>query len=279
MTIAVSLKVHDGVVLAADSASTLVSRQDGGGTPVINIYDNANKVFNLQKGLPIGAVTWGAGSIGESSIATLAKDFRDLTADSMKYYIDPRDYTIEGVALNFVDFIYHQNYISKFEDWTEKPALGFMVVGYSSGATLAEEWRIDIDKGECSGPTLMRKQQEGGMTWNGQPEAITRLVTGFSTKLAPVLLESGLDLEQVNGIIDLCLQRLPVSFAMLPMPIQDAIDLTHFLVDTTIKFSKFSPGPPTVGGPIEIAAITKYEGFKWIYRKHYYHTELNPSED
>jgi hypothetical protein len=30
-------------------------------------------------------------------------------------------------------------------------------------------------------------------------------------------------------------------------------------------------------GPIEIAAITKHEGFKWIERRHFYPPELNPA--
>jgi hypothetical protein len=62
------------------------------------------------------------------------------------------------------------------------------------------------------------------------------------------------------------------------MPIQDAIDLAHFLVDATIQFVRFSPGSPTVGGPIEIATITKHEGFKWVARKHYFESRLNPQE-
>lgn len=62
------------------------------------------------------------------------------------------------------------------------------------------------------------------------------------------------------------------------MPIQDAIDLVEFLVDLTIKYSQFSPGATTVGGPIEIAAITKHEGFKWVRRKHYFTSELNPAD-
>jgi len=62
---------------------------------------------------------------------------------------------------------------------------------------------------------------------------------------------------------------------MPAMPIQDAIDLSIFLVESTIRFSKFAPGAPTVGGPIEVATITKHERFKWIQRKHYYKQELN----
>jgi hypothetical protein len=45
-----------------------------------------------------------------------------------------------------------------------------------------------------------------------------------------------------------------------------------------IGFVKFSVRrAKTVGGPIEIAAITKHEGFKWIERRHFYPPELNPA--
>jgi hypothetical protein len=80
-------------------------------------------------------------------------------------------------------------------------------------------------------------------------------------------------LQQTLG--PLLIGRLQASMAFAPMPIQDAIDLARFLVYSTIMYSRFLPGPQVVGGPIEIAAITKHEGFKWISRKHYYNQDLN----
>jgi len=43
------------------------------------------------------------------------------------------------------------------------------------------------------------------------------------------------------------------------------------LVEVTMGFTKFSiqKQPKTVGGAIEIAAITKHEGFRWIQRKQF----------
>jgi hypothetical protein len=74
MAIAISLKVNDGLVLAADSASTIIGyTEEGDPTNVVNVYNNANKIANLRKGLPIGVVTWGSGSIGPASISTLIK--------------------------------------------------------------------------------------------------------------------------------------------------------------------------------------------------------------
>ena|SRR5450759_2217825 len=104
MTIAISIKVNDGVVLAADSASTL-SNESG----VIKVYDNAAKITNLYKGLPIGIITWGAGSIGSASTATLIKDFRNrimrLDRDSEKWAVDESNYSIQEVANKFKEFI------------------------------------------------------------------------------------------------------------------------------------------------------------------------------
>jgi hypothetical protein len=59
------------------------------------------------------------------------------------------------------------------------------------------------------------------------------------------------------------------------MPIQDAIDLVHLLVDTTCGYVRFAPGPATVAPPIDSAAITRHDGFRWIRRKHYYSQESN----
>jgi hypothetical protein len=98
MTIAISLKVNDGLVLAADSASTIVSQSEEGETNVVNVYNHANKIANLRKGLPIGAVTWGSGSIGAASISTLLKDLRRRFTDDGEWHLDQGAYTIEEAA-------------------------------------------------------------------------------------------------------------------------------------------------------------------------------------
>jgi len=273
MTIALSLKVNDGIVIASDSATSLMVYNPDGNLRVQYIYENSNKIFNLYKGLPIGAISWGAGSIGQASTSTLAKDFRERITQC----IDRDDYTIEEIANHFKSFIYNENYLDAFKEWREKPNMGFMVVGYSAKRPLAEEWKIDIDKnGNCHGPYQVRQEHEVGCTWNGEPEAITRIFTGVSPGMASVLKECGIEEKKIQEIINASSEKLTVPFVTPAMPIQDAINLAEFFVDTTIKFSLYEPGPSTVGGPIEIAAITKHEGFKWVKRKHYFEQSLNP---
>jgi len=280
MTIAISLKVNDGLVLAADSASSIIIRDNLGNSGVINVYENANKVFNLHKKLPVGAITWGAGSIGQASTSTLIKDFRQMLMNDEENKIDEGSYTIKEIADKFFEFIFNKKYQKEFEAWPDdqKPYIGFVIGGYSSNSAQAETWIIEISGGKCNGPVMRRSLDDCGADWFGEPEAITRLIKGYSTNTFSLLKSIGIPDQRLQEIERIFNERLEAPLILPPMPIQDAIDIAHFLVDLTCKFSKYSPGAPTVGGPIEIAAITKHEGFKWIRRKHYYNSELNPKE-
>lgn len=283
MTIAVSLKVNDGLVLAADGASTIIGQDAEGHTVVGNVYNSANKVFNLKKGLPVGAITWGAGSIGKESISTLVKDLRERFSDetSEEWLIKENSYTVEDVARKVRRFMFEEKYVPAFREWEgEKPFLGFIVAGYSPGKGMAEEYAIHMSGDDCEGPALLRPEDESGLTWNGEPEAISRLVLGYGTALPEVLKQRlGVPAEQINPALEILQQTLAIPLVQPAMPFQDAIDLAEFLVDSTIKFSRFTPGAPTVGGPVEVAGISKHEGFKWIHRKHYFSRELNPKEE
>ncbi len=285
MTIAVAVKVHDGLVLAADSASTLIrSDPTGQARAVVNVYNTANKVFNLNKGFPIGAVTWGSGSIGPASISTLVKDLRRRFAgedpDHLDWGLGRDTYTVEGVAQSLRKFIYEERYQPAFSGASVKPALSFLVAGYSPGKPLAEAYHIEIQEGgNCDEPELISASddEEPMVYFEGQPEAINRLLAGYSEALPSVLRRDlGVPEAEIEPAMNLIHQALSTPLAEAAMPIQDAIELAEFLVNLTIGYTRFRPGAPTVGGPIEIAAITKHEDFKWVHRKHYFSEKLNP---
>ena len=115
------------------------------------------------------------------------------------------------------------------------------------------------------------------MTWNGSPEAITRLLFGTSTLTRTVLANVGLA-DQALLIMEAMQSQQVAPLIQAAMPIEDAADFAEYLVDTTVRFVRFMPGADTVGGPIEVAAITKHEGFKWLRGKHYYSRDLHPEE-
>lgn len=287
MSIAVCLKVNDGVVLASDSASAimLAPTAEQPARHVVNIYNNADKVFNLYKGLPIGVVTWGAGSIGNASIATLAKDLRrrleGRDPDFEAWEIDTESYCLEDVTKRLCEFVV-ERYDATYGDSSEIPeeaSIGFIVAGYSAGADSAEEYRVQVTRGEPREPELLRQPEEVGVTWGGDPAAISRIVFGVDISMPQVLRDHlGVPEEQIQPAMAAIKAALHAPLVQAAMPIQDAIDLAEFLVELTIRYSRFKPGPATVGGPIDVAAVTKHEHFKWIRRKYYYTRQLNPEE-
>ncbi|WP_407147698.1 hypothetical protein [Bradyrhizobium sp. ORS 86] len=60
------------------------------------------------------------------------------------------------------------------------------------------------------------------------------------------------------------------------MPKQELIELAEALVSITAVERKATTDEGTVGGPIDVAFITRHEGFVWIKRKHYFEAERNP---
>ncbi|MDN4596712.1 hypothetical protein [Leifsonia virtsii] len=282
MTIALLIKVHDGVVLAADSASTLTAANPDGSMSIMNIYNNANKVFNLHKGLPIGAMTWGLGNIGPASISTLSKDLRAKFQEqsSGPWAIDRASYDIEAVAAQAAEFFYNDHFVPLYgnDGGNTGPDLGYLVGGYSSGADQPRVFVISSTGPNAGKPTEILAGDTGAAWW-GQPEAIQRILTGTSLDTAVALTNLGVPLPQAHQTASAIQQQVQTQLVVDAMPIQDAIDLAEFLVHATIQYVRFSPGGATVGGPIEIATITKHEGFKWVARKHYFQARLNPASE
>jgi len=280
MTIAIILQIGDGLILGADSAATLA-----GPSVVENVYFNADKLFNLVKGLPIGAVTYGLGGLDGRSISNLAKELRErLTGvNAHPWRLDRTTYTIEKVADRVHEFFCKEYYPREFpvkrkdqsgKEFDHFESLGFLVAGYSSGATKPEIWAVEIDeKGNCGGPQLLLgRDKSGEAVVRGQPEAVFRLYRGWSPTVLRGMVDQGVPEKEAQQFLD----SLPYEPLISPaMPLQDGIDLVRFMIEVTIGYVRFAPGAPTVASPIDLAAITRYEGFRWVQRKHYYTADLN----
>ena len=263
MTIAIALKINDGIVLATDSASTIVGEEiDEGVRPVHHTYFTADKLFNLKKGSPIGAITWGNGSINNDSISTVVKDFRKES--EKKEFV-----CVESIACDFKSFL--ENKI------TPKTSLGFLVAGYSEGKNHPEMFLINIDGGNIEKPKKLNADDPLSISWFGETVFLSRLLLGLDEQLIRILKDNIDDIQIIDNILKDCNEKLQLPLGVPAMPIQDAIDLVKFLANFSVSSSRFVPGPQVIGGPIDIAVITKHEGFKWIQRKHYYGKDLNPT--
>jgi hypothetical protein len=278
MTICVAVKVHDCIVFAADSTSSPQSISATGEPVTINTYDHANKLFNLRKGLPIAAMTAGIGNFGASSISTVTKDFRALLSkEGSDFYIDPHNYTMEQVTKLARRYFFEER-LGKLNP-VPSGNFQYWIGGYSSGEELGEIWRFQIDNRVCADPICdADKSVPSSIGWGGAPEAINRLILGYSNELGNALAAGGVPVASVPQAIAEIGRYTQVQLANAAMPTTDAIELARFLAETTKQFVRFLPGSNSVGGNIDIATITKHENFKWAARKHFYSNALNPLE-
>jgi hypothetical protein len=102
-------------------------------------------------------------------------------------------------------------------------------------------------------------------------QALNRLILGLGYNISEALVRHGIAPQSAGELQANLTKDLYATLAVPAMPIQDAIDLARFLVETTIGFVRFAVFlPKSVGGAIEIAAVTKHEGFRWVQRKDVY---------
>ena len=267
MTIIVSVKINDGVVMASDSASTFTNGQ---------VYLTADKIVNLVKGLPVGAMVTGAGGIGSELITTILKDLRSRLdgSDGHAWAIDRTAYTMEEIAGRVRQFLIEE----KVPAWPQQDVQMLLrLCGYSAGRPLPEVWEVLINGKDL--PPNIRRKGEGdiGPNWDGEYEPLNRMMLGLGLAFREAAKKAGIDVTSEKETEVMSNMSQPMILAA--MPIQDAIDLARFMVETTVGYVRFCTvkQPKTVGGSVEIATITKHEGFRWVQRRHFYPTLLNPS--
>jgi hypothetical protein len=69
----------------------------------------------------------------------------------------------------------------------------------------------------------------------------------------------------------------PILNVVSILPKDELAAMAESLVNLTSFKRKISMDAETVGGPIDVAVISKGDGFVWIKRKHYFKPEFNPT--
>jgi hypothetical protein len=69
----------------------------------------------------------------------------------------------------------------------------------------------------------------------------------------------------------------PIISIVSNLPKNELSNMAESLVNLTSLKRKVSTEEETVGGPIDVAVISKGDGFIWIKRKHYFSPDLNPN--
>lgn len=264
MTICVSVRIPEGLILAADSMVTLegtLHTAQGDDSGVLQTFEFANKLTRI-KDYPIGVMTWGIASISDRSIPSLIMEW-EHDYPSLK---DVKTFTVKDVADELKKFII-ERYHKVFPDSTKRPLLGLFIGGYSKGQFFSDQYECAFPK-KPDWKEVRPNKPDGspgfGANWFGQIAALSRLIHGYDRNGIKELVKRGADKTIVQKWMDDNVAELPLIFD--GMPLQDAIDFANYAVQLTIGSFRFSVGVPLCGGNVDIAVITP-SAFQWAQRK------------
>ena len=258
MTIAAAYLVSEGVVLGADSSTTISVRHPEGKGGILQVLSHAQKIFEVGKNSRLGVCTWGAGTIGEISHRSLIARLSDKVTE---------DFTVERAA---------QELASMAEPLAKESGVDF--VGYCLGGWDPETYSPKCYKIELrQGIKNIEPLSLGVCYFSGMPNFFTRVFRGFDPDLPLRLkdeLKSLFPQLAANGDFENKFDQL-FEKAALPLiaegfkdlPIREAIDFIYTYLHITIKATKFKFGAPGCGGPIEIGFISTDRPFRWVRHK------------
>ncbi len=105
-------------------------------------------------------------------------------------------------------------------------------------------------------------------------------MTNIQLNITPLFTKNHIDLVMKDCITEMRKEmgeiytdHLIRTIATLDIP--EMANIAEKLISLTSLVRSMQPGQATVGGPVDVAVITKGDGFIWINRKHYFRPELN----
>lgn len=164
-----------------------------------------------------------------------------------------------------------------------------------------DKYRVRIDGGACIAPfaqtdvanTVVRGIDNDlrQLFYRQNQTALSQLVETIIAKLeeanAPQqLLDvlSGIDINSLSNIFQKSMDEIIwEKYVSKLMDIvkflskEDLADMAESLVKMTGLKRRVTTDEESVGGPVDVAVVTKGDGFVWIKRKHYFESELNPN--
>lgn len=310
MTLIINTVSPAGIVLAGDSRQTYRNTKN-----VLRIgSDTAEKIFmvNRRTGLAVSGPAFLPTENGPRDVSKFISEFvsdidGDLTifevAEKVRNYFRKKydyqrilkeqkdrvreDLTKQGIEIK--EIVEEESIVKiRFNDPKGQSqeitigveALSFIVSGYNLDGS--HQTFICYIPGEIQEKRDSKKQgMEYGATWIGQNDVVVRVVKGFDPKIE--LLPFVQDAIKQKGlqVIEQQVGGLEYAINWGAMTLQDAIDFSILIINTTAAIQKFSDGIkmdpggiPGVGGPVDVAIISPDKGFIWVSKK-----DLKANED
>jgi len=118
--------------------------------------------------------------------------------------------------------------------------------------------------------TVLRDEIIDKLKSSNAPDSIITALKSIDMNSYTKLFAEGMDQYIRESYID----KLVNTVSYLSK--EDLADMAESLVRMTYLKRRITSEEESVGGPVDVAVITKGDGFIWLKRKHYFPAELNP---
>ena len=262
MSLGIAFKGPEGIVLAADSRVTLHMQPKNQNILIPATFDNATKLLKVNGQNFVGAETYGLGAIGTKVPRTPHSFLHEFEAKLNKE--TKGQLNVEEFAQKLSDFFMEQWTANMPANYKSREEMVFLIGGFDKDAVYGKVFEIGIP--------LRPKPKEWnkdnfGPVWGGQREFTDRLINGVDPRLMDIL-QNTLNLSKSKlAILNNEIKKIGVNIPYPFLPLQDCVDLSIFLIRTTMSIQRWQVGIRGVGGAIDVATITRTEGFQPIQRK------------
>jgi hypothetical protein len=268
MSLAIAFKGPEGIVLAVDSRVTIMAMQQlsipgqqSQNALIPATFDNATKLLKVKGQDHVGAVTYGAGAIGQREFRTASSYLPEFEAELG----NSGRLAVQEFADKLSSFFSRQ-WVAAEMPSAAGSDMAFLIGGYDQDAAYGRIFEIFIPSRPA--PIEWHPDREFGVVWGGQRDIVDRLILGFDPKL-PALAVNFLNQQpgQVQALETELKNKLQVAIPYQFLPLQDCVDLSIFLLRSTITLQRWSIGVRGVGGAVDVATITRTKGFEPIQQK------------
>lgn len=261
MSLGVAIKGPEGIVLAAESRLTVTGQISGqSGMTVQASYDHATKLFSFAGPHHyVGVVTYGLGTIGSRSASSFIPEFENS--------LDTIRLTVEDYAKKMSDF-YARQWDEAMPGDYSGPGMTFVVGGFDPPAAYGRVYLFEIPNQPVPderNPDTAKGETQFGITWGGQREFVDRLLQGYDHRILRII-ERSLGPEEASSL-EQEFQRFGMNLPLGVMPLQDCVDAAILFLRTTIDAQSLTLGIRGCGGAIEVAALTRTDGFCFVQQK------------
>lgn len=262
MSLIVSVRIPNYVIIAADSSFTLmefhgkkydnieavcpncndkhnVKHEYNIPSRIAHNFTNVDKIMPFLEKFAIGV--WNSGIINNISAHHSIKIVEQNIEKILKNQPEIKKYDIEYIANLIQEEFYklfnkdNDNYNKLIQDYPH--IINLHLVGCTELIPQAAEINISKD------PADIIIHKSFGCTISGE----NKLIKSMWDMDVNHINESGIDITPAYNIFSLV----------------DGIEYAEFLIKYTMEYQKFSKYIPNVGGDIRIAYISKYDGFQW----------------